>query len=152
MTWLARRAAASVVSGVTKGLPSRSPPIQFPKRSGTGVRSASPVAANSSSKARTSVSRARALACEQEVGDACLERKECPPCRLCWMRRQHRADVEARDRVENLIGRAACLAQSPHRPPRRRWLRLSARVAQILLTPSHAVHLLRRVDQQEEQR
>jgi hypothetical protein len=53
---------AIVTSGVTNGLPSRSPPTQLPMRTGTALRSTSDEQANSSSNARTSASRALAPA------------------------------------------------------------------------------------------
>ena len=204
MAKLARRAVATVISGVTNGLPSRSPPTQLPRRIGAAQRTVSLCASNSSSKARTSASRARGarvdqprlevpehgahlvahrrpvlahlgrgpqqlhlavelllqrvpfgrrrpLAREQQVGHPRLEPEERATRGLRGMRGEHRTHVEPPHRLRHLVRRVPRSAQALHRPLRRGRLRLLRLGRAVRSRASHPMHLLRGVDQQEEE-
>jgi hypothetical protein len=91
----------------------------------------------------------RLLAPQQLVGHARLQRQQRAPRRLRGVRGEHRAHVEPAQRVGHRLGAQPAGAQPPQRPPRGARLRLG--VVPVGLAPPHAVHLLRRVDEQEEE-
>src|SRR5688500_17149532 len=68
------------------------------------------------------------------------------------MRGEHGSHVEPSDGIEHLVHGMASLAEPPHRPPRRRRLRLRTRAAQVLVASTHPMYLLGGVDEEEEQR
>ena len=93
----------------------------------------------------------RELAREQVIGDTGLERQERAARGLGGMRGEHGAHVESRDRLHHLVGRAAGVAQAAHGPACGSGLRIRIRTALVVEAAPHAVHLLRGVDQQEEE-
>ena len=87
----------------------------------------------------------------REAYDARLEAEEGATRGFRGVRGEDGTDVEVEHRALDIGGAVSLLVQLAHRPPHRRRLRLGVLVAAVRPGAPHAMHLLRRVDEEEEE-